>query len=492
MNSNYTALIHLPPNTTPKPAFHTNKDNTPVVTYMSVKNQKQNGGKPPEKLRNNTTEPAIDSSGSPLADLYFNNKVAIDDSISNTGIAALSKQALHNGLSGFRGTVDAIMGPLAKLSKVHPFTEGSNDITGAFNAFKLVVNLYLDGRENDQRITAIKLQMIHMMAMLVWLHEIKDQDDSLLKDSLQPLMLWIKDDIEACGQDNQIQRLQNPARWICDEVHRACERAYPLPHCPQHSYLDKMDNKVTGILVKILDGLDTQLERNLLSFIKGKGGAEAFTKNDSDQLVQVLMEKSGEKIVSGKGQSGGQGTLKSTKAELKEEFLENINEALDRNMEHFKKKAGSLEKHGEYIVGALSKGAYIKIKDPDWKGNVKACNFVLALEAYFGGQLGISTPRPPESPPSVSILLKSPSSESALDLLHTLVIDTPPALSPDDRWLLKYLIIDDGATGFISIKEANTFARERPSDWSLLRWITFRAKGEDCPMLPSRGFPLCS
>lgn len=54
------------------------------------------------------------------------------------------------------------------------------------------------------------------------------------------------------------------------------------------------------------------------------------------------------------------------------------------------------------------------------------------------------------------------------------VLNNP--ISPNDRWTLEHIniahlqpileAIDDDGTGFISIKEANTFAVERPKGWT--------------------------
>ncbi len=53
-------------------------------------------------------------------------------------------------------------------------------------------------------------------------------------------------------------------------------------------------------------------------------------------------------------------------------------------------------------------------------------------------------------------------------------LDSP--FDPDDRWTLEHInvahlqpileAIDDDGTGFISVKEANTFAIQRPKGWT--------------------------
>lgn len=91
-----------------------------------------------------------------------------------------------------------------------------------------------------------------------------------------------------------------------------------------------------------------------------------------------------------------------------------------------------------------------------WKGNVKARTFVLNLHDYYADQ------RNRAAPPTIG--RGTPSSPLG-------------GKKPDDRWALVYInaarvqsileAIDDDGTGYISIKEINTFIEERPSGWSL-------------------------
>lgn len=69
------------------------------------------------------------------------------------------------------------------------------------------------------------------------------------------------------------------------------------------------------------------------------------------------------------------------------------------------------------------------------------------------------------------------SSESTPSPTDHLAIQTVPSIPAlvDDQWALQYLsvpnlqsileAIDEDGSGFVSIKEANTFVMERPQDW---------------------------
>jgi hypothetical protein len=110
-----------------------------------------------------------------------------------------------------------------------------------------------------------------------------------------------------------------------------------------------------------------------------------------------------------------------------------------------------------------------------WKGSVKARTFVLNLHDYYADQRnGISTPLIDQ------MALPSPMSARSSWL-------PSPKGEIDDGWALEYInaayvqsileAVDDDGTGFISIKEVNTFVEERPAGWSLPEWFAFWAVG---------------
>lgn len=77
--------------------------------------------------------------------------------------------------------------------------------------------------------------------------------------------------------------------------------------------------------------------------------------------------------------------------------------------------------------------------------------------------------------PAVTTAVLPPTPDSPENpAADTDLIDSP--VNPDDRWTLEHVnvahlqpileAIDDDGTGFISIKEANTFAVQRPKGWT--------------------------
>lgn len=110
-----------------------------------------------------------------------------------------------------------------------------------------------------------------------------------------------------------------------------------------------------------------------------------------------------------------------------------------------------------------------------WKGSVKARTFVLNLHDYYADQRnGMS-----------SSLIEASGLPSPLPMRTSQL--PSPRRKADDGWALEYInaayvqsileAVDDDGTGFISIKEVNTFVEERPAGWSLPEWFAFWAVG---------------
>ncbi|KAF5370541.1 hypothetical protein D9757_010124 [Collybiopsis confluens] len=197
--------------------------------------------------------------------------------------------------------------------------------------------------------------------------------------------------------------------------------------------------------------------------------------------VQVLIEISGEGLGAFHVRRTGDDDkdFETARKKLLQDFSEDLDQAFNRNLSFFERKMDmqckqmqniieeSLHNEGLLILSVLKAGIHDRIIDPDmkclwkeneWKGSVKARHFVLALQDFY-------------------IERQYPS----------------PTNSPDDRWALKYIkvsrlqpileAIDDDGTGFISIKEVNTFVGFKPDGWSLPVWIAYWAAGWHADMV---------
>ncbi|KAF9443206.1 hypothetical protein P691DRAFT_779013 [Macrolepiota fuliginosa MF-IS2] len=494
---------------------------TPVP---ASKNSKEAPGKKEQTFdKFGNTVVSVDESLKFVNNFYEENRSIIDTAA--IGIASVDGKTIDDAISGFSESVKVVMNGLDALGQVHPF------VGVAVVAFKLVVTLDMTRRENNQKIMAVKIQMQQMMCTLFQLRRIRDQDEVglggvILKDRLQPLMEQIAQDITKCGSDCDVilkksfisktlkskfyeGRLADHATKFMDyrdQLDKALTVHITLGVDAANEKLDTQSTKLQSIeekldfLSNMFRKLDTLREREVLEFIEQNGGPKVVVERND--LVQNLVKKSGESMAGLADKSlTSKSDIDSVKEKLKKELAEDVDVLFKRNYTLFERKleiqsrniADALEKQGQYIVSVLSSGAYEKIKDIDqqnlwkemgWKGSVKAHRFVLALRDYFTDQFTTGTPQP-KSGGSFTIQALSPTLTS---MDHSTILATPslPGLV-GDQWALEYInvahlqsileAIDDDGTGFISIKEANTFAIERPKGWSLLHWIAFWAKG---------------
>lgn len=121
-----------------------------------------------------------------------------------------------------------------------------------------------------------------------------------------------------------------------------------------------------------------------------------------------------------------------------------------------------------------------------WKGSVKARTFVLNLHDYYADHRNRVSDPPTVDRGSLSSSLGSPQSARMSPI-------PSPKKKTDDRWALAYInaayvqsileAVDDDGTGYISIKEVNTFVEERPAGWSLPEWFAYWAVGTFPPHL---------
>ncbi|KIM45643.1 hypothetical protein M413DRAFT_344967 [Hebeloma cylindrosporum] len=247
--------------------------------------------------------------------------------------------------------------------------------------------------------------------------------------------------------------------------------------------------------------LDTPREREVQKFIDEHGGVKACL--NSDELLEELVAKSGDSTprISGRDTSRKSNDLPTIRKRLFKELVEDVDEVFRRNIVFFERKlemqnkqlTEAIQSESEHIIHTLLSGAHDRIIDPDlqkiwkdmgWKGSVKARHFVLALHDYYTDKLS-----------------KVGSETPTVDRGSQGSMPSPPAPSPrplksgtsamfrrqDDKWALAYInaayvqpileAVDDDGTGFVSVKEVNTFVGSRPDGWSLPHWIAYWAVG---------------
>ncbi|KAJ3573153.1 hypothetical protein NP233_g2617 [Leucocoprinus birnbaumii] len=495
--------------------------------YLTLQNSAQGPGtfeKTLDKL-GNAISGAEDSPATTFLNKFYTDNNALITAAAD-GISSLDNKTIDAAITGFSESVKVVMNGLDALGAVHPF------VGVAVVAFKLVVTLDLTRRGNNKKVLAVKVQMQQMMCTLFQLRRIRDPDEVgpngiVLKDRMQPLMEQIAHDIKECGSACDVYLKKSfIAKTLKSKVYENRLAGYATKFMDYKEELDKaltvhialgvdaanekLDNQSTklddiqqklDLLTNVFRKLDTPREREVMDFIQESGGPQAVVERND--LVQALVKKSGESLshVSNKARTAGKSEIDAARETLEKEFTEDLDAVLKKNFTHFDHKLkiqerniiDVVERQGQFILSALSAGAHEKIidvdlqalwREMDWKGSVKARHFVLALRDYFMDKFSTTTPPTNGLVPQ----LHSPQ-EKFISLNHPFMMlpTSQPVLHHGDAWALQYInvtylgtiseVIDDDGTGFISIKEANNFADERPKGWGLLPWIAFWAKG---------------
>ncbi|KAK0188332.1 hypothetical protein F5146DRAFT_1002424 [Armillaria mellea] len=391
-------------------------------------------------------------------DWYETNGTAVASATTALGSLSSDAKSIGNALNSYAATAELVMQGLTGLGQVHPF------IGVAVLAFKTVVSFDMTRRENNKKVLAVKLQMQDMMIALFHYY--------LKKGFLAiPKSLFI-----LVSAKTYETRLATYASKFAE--HRKGINSALLVHTTlgvesANAKLDVLDENQESIdrkfdevkdILLVFSKLDTDRDRDIQDFIKNNGGPKVCI--DNERLLHELVDKSGEGITGVLGQQSDE-----TWAKAKDKKKLNI----------------QMQKNTESILTALSASAYDRISDDDlrdlwkdmgWKGSsVKARHLILALHDYFTDRL--KTPTRSSSPTS---MLSPPGFETGSPVRSPISPGYFSLRENTDQWTLAYLnishlqpileAVDDDATGFITIKEINTFTnvKSRPQDWTVNRY----------------------
>ncbi|KAF5325408.1 hypothetical protein D9619_010005 [Psilocybe cf. subviscida] len=278
--------------------------------------------------------------------------------------------------------------------------------------------------------------------------------------------------------------------------------------------LDAVDSKLDYFFHAFLRKLDTPQEKEAFRFFDQNNGVENCISKDD--LLARLLTMTGDVLPDSenKAELKADERIKKSRKVLSDEAHQNFEESLKQNTLRFdrlltiqnnnhERVIAQLEKQEGYhkvTVSKLDKLLYYmhpdtKLNDPEvkriWermglKTSVKAKNFVLTFRDHY--QHDHSAPPTPN--PLTSVPTPPPFVNGAQSLSLSTNFGQPNPSSPSEDpngWLLEYIDVahvrpiveamDADGSGFISVKEINTFARARPKEWSLLQWMVYWAAG---------------
>ncbi|KAJ7659287.1 hypothetical protein DFH06DRAFT_439081 [Mycena polygramma] len=413
------------------------------------------------------------------------------------------------------------------LGELHPF------VKVMVSPLKLILTFDLTRRQNNKKVTAVKMQILDTATVLFRLRDVHESSmkgpDGLPLQDMVHLVTRIADDIKECASAcdlylnkttlSKMLRSKDYEERFGDYIKKfnGHQRTLTLVLATHTSVAidaanDKLDVQgedliiIRGQIERLFRKLDTTREREVQKFIVTKGGPKACV--DNDVVLKELAEKTGESLESlVPTRSAGESTkrlLEDARKVLNKELAEDVDQAFSKHMGDFDRKLKAQETHIigaiDAVIDGLSGGLHTKVKDPDlkmlweqekWKGSVYARDFVLALNEYFASKLEPSKFEPSKPvDPTVSLPTDSPprapSPTSSVGEYHLHEADKHDS----DQWALAYInvahlqplldVIDTDGSGWINIAEANHFARLRPGSpvrWSLIHWFTFWAAG---------------
>ncbi|OSC97068.1 hypothetical protein PYCCODRAFT_1472108 [Trametes coccinea BRFM310] len=388
-----------------------------------------------------------------------------------SGAEGSARKIAEYGTKALAESLPELLRTLQAIASVHPF------IGLAVGAFRVAIGLDLKRRGNDKKINLLFVEMRDMMTALLKLDDIDDPGC-----------------IGATGKTIQEKLQRHPD--LCQQLQQYIKRFEKRRADMQFTIAVHLGmsidaaNRQIGVLHEKMDRALTYLqscvspeERELVTFIKRKGGRDVILKDD-----RLLLELAQRRSASIYQDSGGRWAGRQDSLDLDElqaALSEDPAISITRNSDAFERKFEMQERellriqeivHEEnaHVIKSISSGPHDKIHDNNlhniwremrWRGNVKARYFVLAVNDYCLEKLD----------------RLNRNEQTFTDC------DRPTRITEQDEWTLEYISVtrlqaiieafDDDASGFITISEVNTFTASKPPDWSLLHWMAYWAVG---------------
>ncbi|KAG6915736.1 hypothetical protein DXG01_010066 [Tephrocybe rancida] len=431
-------------------------------------------------------------------------------------------ETLGDAFDGFAESAKLTMEVLSEIAKIHPF------IQVVVTTFQLVISLDLKRRENDGKVTMVKLEMKSMMTVLFHAQRLKDIKDPKgfkptggLEALLAEIKEYITDAASLCEWYNKKSmlrkylkshiyetRLVNCASTFAEygaKLQRALSIHTAIGIDTANYKLDVVGDELRDmhqLMREVFVGLDSPREKEIRDLIQSAGSPQASITDNN--ILQTLIDKSGENTTRDTGEnttrpSGhGNQNLRKLRKSLLGEFSEDVERALEQNLLEFRGKLDiqlreiniALARQGDRIIAFFS-GGHEHILDPNirdiwkemgWKSTVKARHFVLALRDFYLSELRVTRKEADQTSPSQVQTAQLPSPASTPESS-----DVSVSSVGSDTWATAYVnvsylqaiseAIDDDGSGFVNIREVNDFTTLRPQGWTVPQWVAFWAVG---------------
>ncbi|KAH9858589.1 hypothetical protein C2E23DRAFT_717063, partial [Lenzites betulinus] len=394
-------------------------------------------------------------------------------------------QAVRDGINSLVESLPGLIKALDEVAKIHPFIEV------AVGAFKVVVELDLKRRDNDKKISVLFLEMKDMMAVLLELRSIKDEetpgpDGTTIKARMQQLVRRTADDIKDCAnacdtyaKKRLLVKVIKSSMWddklkgymtLFADRRKAFTFALEM-HVGRavddvNSMVSAMDAKLYVVL-QLFSSFATPEQRHLWELVRSRGGPSAVMTDDRalEELMRAVASANGRELGTEHARSQAD-NIESLKAEL----FDSPESAVRKNFELFERKfamqqrelademRGVVVHESDRVIDTVLSGPHDKIKDKRWRGHVKTRHFILALRDYWVQK--VDNLKRDSTDPSISNVEKG--------LLEALDVRRLQAISE---------AFDEDASGFITVAEVNQFTTSRPKEFNVPGWLAYWAIG---------------
>ncbi|PCH42594.1 hypothetical protein WOLCODRAFT_102390 [Wolfiporia cocos MD-104 SS10] len=394
----------------------------------------------------------------------------------------------------FANTIPAVLDLLDEIGSIHPF------IGVAVVTFKTVCQLLLKRKTNDAKVVALHVEMKQTMMVLIRLKQpdLPSGDSSTISQDplLQELIQSIADDIRKCSNAcDAYSKMKTIAKVLKGPI---WEKAFVEFVAKFSEHRSKLTTAISTYVQGQISTVDHKLDAlaqnvqtlsdNIIFFLQSHMPSDQkaiLASIDNSQYAgcsDMLLhdEKALRELITQQPNPSSHDSKQNTSGiphrdidQLIRDQLQDPAVIIERNFESFQRKFDMqhrqildgmneiAHREGDRIIKELSVGPHNRLLDQGWHGSAKGRHFVLAIRDYY--------------------LDRAARSGRA----ETTATSSPNLL--EDVWALDYInpsrlqsiaeAIDDDASGFITVSEANKFTSSRPSGWSLLRWLAFWAVG---------------
>ncbi|PVF96704.1 hypothetical protein CPB86DRAFT_708628 [Serendipita vermifera] len=390
------------------------------------------------------------------------------------------KQTARDLLTPAKKLIDT----LDQLGNIHPFVKVATGV------FSVIVTMELKRRENDKKVAALVDTMREMMQVLA--KYVDNADGQTLEVDLEPILKNVGAAIRKAGntidtyyKQKFLVKFITSSHWeekfieLAKDFEAKKGKIDFTLSLHVTVTLDTTSETVSQIQVKVdlllkLFQTKTAEEKQLADVIAGRNVLE--DRNALDQAVKFTKSlESSDKAKKGgapereKDKSGRSTT--DSNATMLISLKTSVNDLIAENNALFELKFESLqsaiERSEQRIITELRAGPHERILHPCWRTFVKARHFVLSLHDYYQDR--------------ISGLIKAP--EGSPEMTE----EEEEAKLDKERWCLQFLTaqyvsdilaaVDEDASGYIKISEANEFTSSIPPDWTLPEWLAFWAQG---------------